>query len=97
LRFAIDLADTLSKKIHKKINSADDKTKDSELKFWYNLCAKNYADAIRDLEQSKKLFKINSDNPRIEVCNCRGRSLQLNPIKSTVSWMRTFNTRMPKT
>ncbi|KAI8530700.1 hypothetical protein RHMOL_Rhmol11G0080000 [Rhododendron molle] len=38
---AIDLAHTLSKKIYKEINSAHNKTKDSELKFQYNLCAKD--------------------------------------------------------
>ncbi|KAF7127276.1 hypothetical protein RHSIM_Rhsim11G0026500 [Rhododendron simsii] len=56
---AIVLAHTLSKKIYKEINSAHNKTKDSELKLQYNSCAE---DAIRDIEQSKKRFKNNDDN-----------------------------------
>ncbi|KAF7127887.1 hypothetical protein RHSIM_Rhsim11G0026000 [Rhododendron simsii] len=66
-RVAIDLARILSKKIHRDINFAHNKTKDSELKFQYNSSAKNYNDAIRDLDQSKKLFKNNCANKQIEI------------------------------
>ncbi|GFZ16628.1 hypothetical protein Acr_25g0010370 [Actinidia rufa] len=63
---AIDLASSKAKDIHKKLDSLYDKTSNSRMKDRYNSCSKNYHDAMRDLEETKRLFN-DHDYKRILV------------------------------
>ncbi|PIM99406.1 hypothetical protein CDL12_28093 [Handroanthus impetiginosus] len=51
---SVDLASNKANKIRTQLNSFSKATHDSGLRNLYNLCSKNYDDAIRDLEVAKK-------------------------------------------
>ena len=53
---AIDLALAKAKDIHKDLDSLYDRTSDSQMKDRYNSCSKNYHDAMRNLEETKRIF-----------------------------------------
>ncbi|KAI7994962.1 Pectinesterase inhibitor [Camellia lanceoleosa] len=64
---AIDLAYRKAKEIHSHLNSRDDKRVIYPITDGFSSsCAKNYQDAIRDLEQTRKLF-YDGDYKRIVV------------------------------
>ncbi|XP_057478858.1 pectinesterase inhibitor-like [Actinidia eriantha] len=90
---AIDLASSKAKDIHKKLNSLYDKTSNSRMKDRYNSCSKNYHDAMRDLEETKRLFN-DHDYKRIlvqvndvveEVHDCKN---QLDKLEKGVSGLK---------
>ncbi|KAI7994967.1 Pectinesterase inhibitor [Camellia lanceoleosa] len=90
---AIDLAYRKAKEIHSDLNSRDDKRVIYPINDGFSSsCAKNYQDAIRDLEQTRKLFydgdykriAVQVNDAKEEVVYCKNQINQIDQIQNSV-------------